>query len=372
MEENRRPPEEPPPKPEHPAGEQKPPAKRGRPRKKPASEPERPAEEQGHFEERELASATPEKDIPRKTLDSKKLLRTASEAQLEANRKNSEKSTGPKRPEGKEKVSKNALKHGILSKHLYVQELEIEEFNLVAEEMRKSLDPKGALEELLVDRIVSLSWRIRTLMRIEATAIRSASPRWENWTDQKFFRDLDDSIIAEDWLATRKEVREAFDILTDDDARKLFLRLCMRVRQMRGEIPVERTLIPLPKDTTGESTLDEMASEIPDPDLPWAIRQLKDKLMKSTRIWYGWNPAIGLYISPDDPDEEDLPKVFFEAELLKVVDSGRLDKVMRYEAALERGLFRAIRLLERVQNIRKGVHVEPDREVNVNLTMPRE
>ena len=39
----------------------------------------------------------------------------SSKAQVKANRKNAKKSTGPKTAEGKEKVSKNAAKHGLFA-----------------------------------------------------------------------------------------------------------------------------------------------------------------------------------------------------------------------------------------------------------------
>lgn len=43
-----------------------------------------------------------------------------SEKQIEANRENALKSTGPLSIEGKSRASKNAMKHGILSKNLVV------------------------------------------------------------------------------------------------------------------------------------------------------------------------------------------------------------------------------------------------------------
>ena len=47
--------------------------------------------------------------------------RTVSSRKVEANRRNLGKSTGPKTPGGKKRVSRNAVKHGFYSKWLLVQ-----------------------------------------------------------------------------------------------------------------------------------------------------------------------------------------------------------------------------------------------------------
>ena len=44
----------------------------------------------------------------------------ASVAQIEANRLNAQKSTGPRTPEGKEKASRNAVKHGLLAGQMVI------------------------------------------------------------------------------------------------------------------------------------------------------------------------------------------------------------------------------------------------------------
>ena len=90
-----------------------------------------------------------------------------SERQVEANRRNALRSTGPRTPAGKRAVARNAVKHGLLSRELVLPE----ESQLVLEELRvrlrANLQPVGTLEDVLVDRIVASIWRLRRLGRVE-------------------------------------------------------------------------------------------------------------------------------------------------------------------------------------------------------------
>jgi hypothetical protein len=45
-----------------------------------------------------------------------------SEKKLQANRRNAQKSTGPKTPEGKARSSRNAIKHGLLAQQILIDD----------------------------------------------------------------------------------------------------------------------------------------------------------------------------------------------------------------------------------------------------------
>lgn len=100
---------------------------------------------------------------------------TASPAQIEANRRNALHSTGPKTPEGKAVACLNATKYGILARQLIVQSQYIqessEEFHNFWTECHEQLAPVGPLEELLVDQIVALNWRMRRVRAAESGEI---------------------------------------------------------------------------------------------------------------------------------------------------------------------------------------------------------
>jgi hypothetical protein len=92
------------------------------------------------------------------------------EAQVQANRANAQKSTGPRTPEGKEKVAQNALKHGLLAKDAVVVGEDFDEFDLFRDQFRAELAPVTMAESLLVERIVGLFWRLQRAERFHTEA----------------------------------------------------------------------------------------------------------------------------------------------------------------------------------------------------------
>jgi hypothetical protein len=87
----------------------------------------------------------------------------------EANRKNAQKSTGPRTPEGKAHSRINAMKHGVLAEAVLTG-LPVEktmDFCELYLAMHVDLSPDGQLEETLVDRIISLTWRLTRASRVE-------------------------------------------------------------------------------------------------------------------------------------------------------------------------------------------------------------
>ena len=85
-----------------------------------------------------------------------------------ANGQNAQKSTGPRTPEGKSVSSLNALKHGLLSQETLLPGEDEALLTSLSERLRAELRPEGELEDLLVDRITSVVWRLRRLGSIEA------------------------------------------------------------------------------------------------------------------------------------------------------------------------------------------------------------
>ena len=94
-------------------------------------------------------------------------LKVVSSNKVRANRENAKKSTGPRTVSGKEKVSGNALTHGLTAeKHVIIGE-SIDEFNTFKDSMFKVYEPFGAYEEEIFIKLVELLWRLRRVGVIE-------------------------------------------------------------------------------------------------------------------------------------------------------------------------------------------------------------
>ena len=97
----------------------------------------------------------------------------ATEAQILANRRNVQKSTGPRTPEGKAIVSQNAVKHGLSARLDVISSESQADFDLYCDRMLAELAPVGPMESMLAERIVSLSWRLKRAGRIQNQTINA-------------------------------------------------------------------------------------------------------------------------------------------------------------------------------------------------------
>jgi len=95
----------------------------------------------------------------------------ATQSQIIANRNNSKKSTGPKTHNGKAIVAQNAVKHGLTAANDIISSESRPEFDLYRDQMLAELKPQSPMESMLAERVVSLSWRLRRIRRIQNQAI---------------------------------------------------------------------------------------------------------------------------------------------------------------------------------------------------------
>ena len=89
-------------------------------------------------------------------------------SQLEANRANSQLSTGPKTEAGKNAVAQNARRHGLTSAHLVIADRDREDFASMQSSLLADLAPQGEIEHVLFDTILHAQWNTRRCRLLEA------------------------------------------------------------------------------------------------------------------------------------------------------------------------------------------------------------
>ncbi len=87
--------------------------------------------------------------------------------QVEANRRNSQKSTGPRTEAGRRNSSLNAYKHGLTGQLFVMTADEAEAHERYTASMLQDLKPVGAMEETLARAVADSHWRINRAVIIE-------------------------------------------------------------------------------------------------------------------------------------------------------------------------------------------------------------
>jgi hypothetical protein len=91
----------------------------------------------------------------------------SSQRKIEANRRNAQRSTGPKTPEGKAKVATNSCTHGLCSRNAILPEEDPAEFHALLAGLIEEFQPATALDESHVRELASAEWRLRRIVRLE-------------------------------------------------------------------------------------------------------------------------------------------------------------------------------------------------------------
>jgi len=302
---------------------------------------------------------------------------TTSEKQLRANRKNAQKG-GVKTPEGRAIVKYNALKHGLLANEAVVTVGEgaenPDEFNGLLADLKAQLKPEGTLEEMLVEKIAAAYWRLRRAYTYEVGLIRK---RLDTATDD-FYR-------KKNWEGQpRNETDQQIDeeIKQSAEEMKGWEKCGKRLSQMHNSgKPLDDTFemedlwdwlhekysYLLPRDANGEAML------FP-PD------ELREFLNKNA-CWndsYIWEILIGVCEGKikehgneikgmEKQKEKNRLKLQVIKKLGSIPSKDELDRLLRYEGAIERQFYKALNQLERLQRLRTGDNVPAPVEVDVDV-----
>jgi hypothetical protein len=282
---------------------------------------------------------------------------TASPAQIEANRRNARHSTGPKTPEGKVASRMNALKHAVLARQILIHGRDIDEstgeFQDFCAEYHEHLAPVGPLEEMLVDQIVAVNWRLRRARMAETAEITLSVDNVRRRHNDKTNPDLQWAI----WLSVGDPIYNMRKTVIGNSVLEIFIRKLRDTVDREGELT--------------EAVIQELTRKLGDKpnSLTRQLEKFRLELLKNPE---GLDPAIlrennrkaaleylddtlrelSESISSCSEDEYDRIEKWQAAAVLPSEET--LQKILRYESTLEKQLFRAMDQLERLQRRRLG------------------
>jgi len=96
----------------------------------------------------------------------------ATPAQVAANRRNAEHSTGPVTEAGRQRSARNSVTHGLTSRGGHLPNEDPEEVEALRAGLIAMYQPKGILELLLIEEIVNFTRLIQRAFRVEQGALR--------------------------------------------------------------------------------------------------------------------------------------------------------------------------------------------------------
>ena len=273
---------------------------------------------------------------------------------------------GPKTKAGKEIVRLNAVRHGVLSTTPVIPDLEKkEDWEAHRAGIIESLDPRGHLEAILAERIAQVTWRLSRLTRYETDSIALAQERVEE--DLAHGAEMVARLRGEEPGISEPDAEEDLEFEMD----------CLRLLERLPDLPDEA---PLSADTAS-ATLSMVGAQVGVPDLEifsfdgapdgvaeedfdgWTARLVRQGLEaiaayaerepKDLATEVVWNVGKAVVIKTVTARRRAKDLGYMRRERL-LPDSATLDKVMRYEAHLNRQLNQTLHELEALQARRQG------------------
>lgn len=96
-----------------------------------------------------------------------------SEKQLNANRANATRGTGPKSTSGKARSRMNSCKHGLTGQTVVIGDEDPAQFDLLRKALEEEFEPSSLMERELIERLAGVIWRLRRIPKFEAALIEA-------------------------------------------------------------------------------------------------------------------------------------------------------------------------------------------------------
>ncbi len=328
----------------------------------------------------------------------------ATAKQLEANRRNARVSTGPRSPAGKAVVRLNNFRHGLRCTLPVVPDVEhAADWEEHLAGVLDSLGPAGALEEALAGRVALMLWRLNRVVRYETSMIAVAQDKARE--DVRKVDQLDE-ILKKDAPAVRLKVaiREKEkhaqglgwaesalaaagalggpgDAEVDGGEAGCLLEFAREAMDIDVDLDDEDFLAGLGAAggydrawTAGmvRAGLARLAAH--DRDGRWDVEVLVARVRATLRNRQAEGRREAGRLAKEVRAAEQAVATLEERTRARrlMPEEPVMQAVGRYEAHLERGLYRALHELHRLQAVRAGQHVPPPVVLDVTVDGPGE
>jgi hypothetical protein len=335
-------------------------------------------------------------------------------AQIESNRRNAQRSTGPRSGAGKARASKNALTHGLRSNLPVIPGESPDEWEAHLAGILAVLAPANLLEKELASRVALCLWRLR---RIASYEVCSASIRMQEAQEQATA--LPPSRLFPDPFPSRFPAEPRSDLERLQALREQLQKQREVVELWDDTLCLLRDLPDLPDNSLVDGdavygTLEDLNSEAPneqfleiedhsflrDLGVPndelhdpwnwdgWTVGMVRKALnrMASTFKTTADKLRVKAFRGREETQNAGLEEV---SRLRKEVgeleeriqlratrqvhqavmgDQPTVDKIMRYEAHITRQMLQALHTLERLQKTARGDDVPPPVALDVTVS----
>jgi len=326
--------------------------------------------------------------------------RRVSERKIQANRRNALRSTGPKTTRGKRTVARNAIKHGFLAREVVIttgdgQETR-EDFDALTGRLCEHYKPVGVLEEFLVQTIATCLWRKARVIRAENGEIRkrldtlvvdSGLERADKANLDLAITDIGLPLFSPDneadgklasldrWMvmqAVQQSIRghsPGLNYLTAllqvakaemTSHGHISEETCRRILDAFGFLDHVFARTCLRATIRAKKPATEARDQLPNPILDEPSDQIRSMTVALIDFYLEKLQAFEKFAAERERLETDA-----ETRRLSLPDGEATDKLIRYEAHLDKQLYRAMDQLERLQRQRQGENVPPP--LNINL-----
>jgi hypothetical protein len=167
-------------------------------------------------------------------------------------RQNGAQAAGSKSPEGIQKSSMNAMRHGLTAKALVLTNESLDQFTELHKTYREKFQPQDGVETDLIDQMVAAQWRLRRIWSMQTAAL-----------DLKM--DQQEAEIAEKFTSIDQPTRAtvAFTTLANEE-KSLELLLRYEITYTRMYDRAQKALLRL----RNENLLNDPNTDPPEPETP--------------------------------------------------------------------------------------------------------